>query len=124
MNIVLWIVAGLLAVAFLGAGVMKLTRPREKLVASGMGWAGDMQSSTVKGIGLAEVLGAVGLILPGVSGIATFLVPVAAVGLLITMIGAVITHLRRGETQAIVPSGVLGILSLFVAIGRFGPWAF
>ncbi len=64
MNVVLWIVAGLLAVAFLAAGAMKLAQPKEKLAASGMGWANDFAGVLVKLIGALEVLAAVGLILP------------------------------------------------------------
>jgi len=121
MNIVLWIITGLLAAAFLGAGFLKLTRPREKLREAGMGWTDDFSPGAIKGIGLAEVLGALGLILPAVTGIATILVPLAATGLLITMIGAVITHVRRHES--FVPPLVLGVLALIVAVGRFGPWS-
>jgi len=122
MNIVLWIVAGLLAAAFLGAGVLKLVRPREQLQASGMGWVEGFSATAIKGIGLAEVLGAVGLILPAVTGIAPILVPLAATGLLVTMIGAVVVHVRRHES--FVPPLVLGVLALVVAVGRFGPWSF
>jgi len=63
-NVFLWIVAGLLALAFLGAGAMKLSQPREKLAAS-MGWVNDFSAPMVKTIGALEVLGALGLILPG-----------------------------------------------------------
>jgi uncharacterized membrane protein len=124
MNIVLWIVTGFLAAVFLGSGITKLIRPQDRLEALGMRWAADMRASTVKGIGLAEVLGAIGMILPGVTGVATFLVPIAATGLVVTMVGAVITHVRRGDgAKAVLPSAVFGLLVLFVAVGRFGPWA-
>src|SRR5664280_1240572 len=96
MNVVLWIIAGLLAAAFLAAGLMKITGKRDQMVEK-MPWVNDFSQSQVKGIGLVEVLGAVGLILPGVTGIAPVLVPVAAVGLTLTMAGAVVVHLRRGD---------------------------
>ncbi len=64
MNLVLWIVAGLLAAAFAAAGLMKLTQPKAKLAASGMAWTEDLSGGAVKGIGAVEVLGAIGLILP------------------------------------------------------------
>jgi hypothetical protein len=64
-NLFLWIVASLLAIAFLGAGAMKLTQPREKLAASGMGWTEDFSPGMVKTIGALEVLAAIGLIVPG-----------------------------------------------------------
>jgi uncharacterized membrane protein YphA (DoxX/SURF4 family) len=123
-NITLWIVAAVLALAFLGAGAMKLTQPKEKLAASGMGWTESFSPGAVKAIGAAEVLGALGLILPALTGIATFLVPLAATGLVLIMVGAIITHLRRKEGQMVVVNVILGALALFVAIGRFGAWAF
>ena len=73
MEIVVWVLQILLAVAFLGAGVMKLVRPKPALVSSGMAWAEDYSDDGVKGIGALEVLGAIGLILPAVTGIATIL---------------------------------------------------
>ncbi|WP_203826440.1 DoxX family protein [Actinoplanes palleronii] len=124
MNVVLWIIAGLLAAAFLAAGAMKALQPKEKLVASGMGWAADLSDVQVKLIGVVEVLGAIGLILPALLDIAPVLVPIAATGLVITMIGAVVVHVRRHENQAIAPSAVLLVLAAVVAWGRFGPYSF
>ncbi|TAP39077.1 DoxX family protein [Arthrobacter sp. S39] len=124
MNITLWIIASALALAFLAAGAMKIAQPQEKLAASGLGWTEDFSSGAIKAIGLAEVLGAFGLILPAVTGIATFLVPVAATGLAVVMIGAIITHLKRGEKQMAVINIILGALVLIVAAARYGAWAF
>lgn len=103
---------------------MKIAQPQEKLAASGLGWTEDFSSGAIKAIGLAEVLGAFGLILPAVTGIATFLVPVAATGLAVVMIGAIITHLKRGEKQMAVINIILGALVLIVAAARYGAWAF
>ncbi len=119
MNIVLWVLAGLLAVAFLAAGAMKLTQPKEKLSASGMAWTDDFSPGMVKTIGALEVLAAVGLILPAVLDIAPILVPLAALGLVLLMAGAAITHLRRKEPQMIVVNLVLLALAAVVAWGRF-----
>lgn len=124
MNITLWIIASVLALAFLASGLMKISQPREKLAASGLAWTEDYNPGAVKAIGAAEVLGALGLILPALAGIATFLVPVAAAGLAIVMVGAIITHLKRGEKQAVVINIVLAALALVVAVGRFGPFSF
>src|SRR4029450_4346036 len=123
MNVALWIIAGLLAVAFLAGGVMKLIQPKEKLAASGMGWVEDFSAGTVKAIGTLEVLAAVGLILPAALEIAPVLVPLAAVGLLLLILGAIITHLRRHEAQAIVVTLPLPALAAVVAWGRFGPYS-
>ena len=124
MNIVLWIIAGVLAAAFLAAGLMKLAQPRKKLADSGMGWVDDFGDGAVKGIGGLEVLGALGLILPAAVDIAPVLVPVAATGLALVMVGAAITHARRREPQMIVANLVLLVLAVVVAWGRFGPYAF
>jgi uncharacterized membrane protein len=124
MNVVLWIIAGLLAAAFLAAGSMKVSQPKQKLVESGMGWAADVSDTQVKLIGAVEVLGAIGLILPAVLDIAPVLVPLAATGLVITMIGAVVVHVRRKEYQGALPSVVLLVLAAVVAWGRFGPYSF
>lgn len=116
MGVAAWILQIVLALAFLGAGVMKLVRPKPALVSAGMGWADDFSDSAVKGIGALEVLGALGLVLPAVTGIATWLVPVAALGLAATMAGAVVVHVRRREP--IAPALVLGVLSLALAVLR------
>jgi uncharacterized membrane protein YphA (DoxX/SURF4 family) len=123
-NVVLWIAAGLLAAAFLAAGLMKLTQPRKKLADSGMAWVEDFGDGTVKAIGALEVLGAIGLILPAALGILPVLVPMAATGLALIMVGAAITHARRREPPAIVVNLALLALAAFVAWGRFGPYAF
>jgi uncharacterized membrane protein YphA (DoxX/SURF4 family) len=124
MNIVLWIVAGLLALAFLAAGLMKALRPKEALVTSGLAWVEDFSPGMVKAIGVLEVLAAIGLVLPAALDIAPIFVPLAALGLVLMMIGAVIVHARRNEYQAIAPSAVLLLLAAFVAWGRFGPYSF
>jgi uncharacterized membrane protein YphA (DoxX/SURF4 family) len=124
MNIALWIVASLLAVAFLAGGVMKLVQPKEKLATSGFGFVENFSDGAVKAIGLIEVLAAVGLILPAALGIAPILVPLAAVGVVLLMIGAIVTHARRSETQSIVVNVLIIALAGFVAWGRFGPESF
>ena len=124
MNIVLWIIAIVLAVAFAGAGLMKLTQPKEKLAASGMGWTEQFSPGAIKAIGALEVLAAIGLILPAVLDIAPVLVPLAALGLVLMMIGAAITHARRKENPMIGANVVLLILAAVVAWGRFGPYSF
>jgi uncharacterized membrane protein YphA (DoxX/SURF4 family) len=124
MNIVLWVLAALLAFVFLGAGAMKLTQSKDKLAANpNMAWTEQFSAGTIKLIGLLEVLAAIGLILPAVLGIASALVPLAAVGLVLLMIGAALTHARRKENQAAVINVVLLVLAAALAVGRFGPYA-
>ena len=125
MNIALWIIAGLLAAAFLASGAGKQIQPKEKLAAHGLEYVEDFSSGTIKAIGALEILAAVGLILPAALDIAPVLVPLAAVGLVLLMAGAIITHMRRhDETQAIVVNLTLLALAAFVAWGRFGPESF
>ncbi len=124
MNVVLWIIAGVLAAAFLAAGLMKLTQPKEKIVESGMGWAQAFSPGTVKLIGALEIAAAIGLVLPAVLGIAPVLVPLAALGLVLLMLGAIVTHARRGETPMVAVNVVLLVLAAVVAWGRFGPYSF
>jgi uncharacterized membrane protein YphA (DoxX/SURF4 family) len=123
MNAVLWIVTVLLAVAFVVAGLMKLLRSKEQLDA-GMAWSEDFSGGTIKLIGLLEVLGALGLVLPALTGIAPVLVPVAALGLAAIQVGALVTHVRRGEKRELVTNVILIALLLFVAWGRLGPYSF
>lgn len=124
MNVVLWIVAAVLAFGMLVSGSMKLARPKAALATSGQAWVEDFADGAVKGIGALEVLGAIGLILPALLDIAPVLVPVAASGIFLLMVGAAITHTRRGETSAIAVNAVIGLLALFVAIFRFGAYSF
>ncbi|MGO4596258.1 DoxX family protein [Terrabacter sp. 2RAF25] len=124
MNVVLWIIAGLLAAAFAAAGGMKLTQPKQKLAASGLAWVEDFSPGAVKTIGALELLAAVGLVVPALVGVAPVLVPLAATGLAAMMVGAAITHARRKESQMIGINVALLVLALVVAVARFGPQAF
>lgn len=117
MNITLWIVAGLLAAAFVMAGGMKLASSKDDLLPK-MPWVADFSESQVKGIGALELLGGIGIVVPPVA-------PFAAVGLALTMAGAAVVHLRRGDGfGAAVPAIVLGALGVFVAVLRFGSESF
>jgi hypothetical protein len=115
MKLALWIVQGLLALAFLGLGAMKLVTPIDEMAAQL-----DLPIAFLRFVGLAELLGAVGLTLPALVGIRTGLVPLAAAGLAVVTSSAAGYHLMRGDglTAAAFP-GVLALLSLFVAYGRW-----
>jgi uncharacterized membrane protein YphA (DoxX/SURF4 family) len=118
MNLLLWLVQVLLACAFGMAGVMKSTQPVEALVQGGMAWAGQMPLAMVRFIGVSELLGAIGLILPAATKIKPVLTPLAALGLLTIMILAMAFHVSRGEVQATPINIVLGGLAAFIAWGR------
>ena len=124
MNVLLWVLAGVLAVAFLAAGMMKLSQPKQKLAASGMGWVEGVSAGAVKLLGALEVLAAIGLVLPAAVGVAPVLVPLAALGLVLVMVGAVVVHARRSEAQMITVNVVLLALAAVVVWGRFGPYSF
>lgn len=119
MNTALWAVQAVLALAFLFTGGNKILRSKESLAKLGMTFVEDFSAISVKLIGVAEVLGALGLILPRATGIAPVLTPIAAVGLAVIMIGAAVTHLRRKESKSVGPNALLFVLAVFVAIGRF-----
>ena len=119
MNIALWTVQGILAIVYLAAGGLKVVRSREVLVASGrLDWMKDNSDAAVKAIGTIEILGALGLILPGLTGIAPILAPIAAAGLVVVQIGALRVHLTRNERQPLPANVILLLLAAFVAIGR------
>jgi uncharacterized membrane protein YphA (DoxX/SURF4 family) len=121
-TVVVWVLQVLLAAAFIGAGVMKVSQPRQRL-ATNMGWVEDYSDTSVKTVGALEVLAGAGLILPAVTGIATILVPLSAVGLAVLMVLAAVHHQRKGERREIVTNAVLFVLAVVVAWARFGPYS-
>lgn len=114
MTYVLWIVQGLLAALFLFAGGIKLILPIEAL-------AGPvpLPGLFVRFIGVAEVLGALGLMLPGLLRIRPGLTPLAAAGLFIIMVGATVVTLAGGQVAPAAIPMVVGLLLAFVAYGRW-----
>ncbi len=126
MNLALWIVAGLLGFAYLFAGAGKLIMSKEKIasMSTSAAWVEDFSAGAVKAIAALEVLAALGLVLPAALDIAPVLVPLAATGLVMLMVGAVITRIRRHEFRFMVADLVYLALAGFVAWGRFGPESF
>jgi len=118
MNTLVWTVQVVLALVFAGAGGVKLVQPREKLTRV-MAWTAVTPQPVVKGIGMLELLGALGLILPALTGILPWLTPLAAAGLGLTMVGAALTNLRIGKPRHLIANAVLLVAAAFVAYGRF-----
>jgi len=118
MHIALWVASGVLAGLVLVAGLTKALQPKDQLYAAGLTYVEDFPAGFIRALGWAEVLGAVGLILPVLTGVAPVLAPVAAICLAVTMVGAVVVHLRRGETAKAGMPLLLLVLALFVALGR------
>jgi len=121
MNTGLWVLQGLLGFVFFAAGAVKTFVPKAKLVDK-MTWMTDYSDGQVKLIGLAELLGGVGLVVPWYLGILPILTPIAAAALAFIMGGAVMVHVRRKEP--FIPSLVLGILSVALCLGRFGVFGY
>jgi uncharacterized membrane protein YphA (DoxX/SURF4 family) len=115
-NTALWIVQSLLAVMFLLAGVPKLVMSAEQMAAPG---PIQVPVAFVRFIGICEILGAIGMILPGLTGIKPGLTPLGAAGLVIIMIGATVINLVDGPAPAAALTVVLAALSAFVVYGRW-----
>ena len=124
MDIGLWIVAAALALLFVASGASKLTLSRGALVAKGYAWAEDFTDGQVRLIGVLEVLGGVGLLLPPAIGVAVGLSPLAALGLALLMAGAVVVHVRRREIAHLAVPLVLALLPAALAVLRLGPVGF
>ncbi|MBK8258197.1 MAG: DoxX family protein [Polyangiaceae bacterium] len=118
LKIGLWAAQGVLALMFGMAGVMKSTQPIAEL-AQKLVWPGTVPAELVRFIGIAELLGAVGLILPSATRVKPGLTPLAAVGLLTIMAMAGVFHLTRGEYGGIAFNVALGAAASFVAWGRY-----
>ena len=118
LHITLWIAQVILAAMFLISGFMKVAQPIDQL-SKMLPWAAQVPEALVRFIGVAEVLGAVGLILPSLFRIQPKLTPVAAVGLALVMLFAVAFHISRGETPVIGMNFVLIAIAAFIAWGLF-----
>lgn len=118
MDIALWIVQGFLAVLYLVAGASKVFRTTA--VKEQAAWAGRSSDGYVRFIGIVEILGALGLVLPVLTGILPWLTPVAALGLALVQLLAIVTvSLRDKDYKALAINLVLLAMALFVAYGRF-----
>lgn len=114
----LWVVQALLAAMFLMAGGTKLMAGSDELVAMGMGWAENAPFLLIKFIGLAEVAGALGLILPAATRIMPYLTKMAAAGLAVIMVLAAGVHTFRGEFEVLPMNAILFALAVLVIWGR------
>jgi uncharacterized membrane protein YphA (DoxX/SURF4 family) len=117
MNTTIWIIQSLMAVLFVLHGIAMFNPPapvRESVITK-MGYSLPF----LKTIGTLEVLGGLGLILPSWARVMPILSPLAALGLVIIMIGAAVSHARQGEGKQTVATSVVTLLVAFVAIGRF-----
>ena len=123
MNIALWIVQILLGLAFVFHAYV-LLRPSPERLRSGMSYVLDMSPRLRMFAGVAEGLAGIGLVLPGLLRILPWLTPVAAAGLVVLMLGAIVFHVRRREYPNVGFNAILGGLAAVIAWGRFGPYHF
>lgn len=114
----LWAAQVLLGLAFLAAGAMKTSTPYGELAAK-MAWVSAVPEGLVRLIGISELFGGIGLVLPAATRIRPWLTPLAAAGLALVMLLASAFHLSRGEAAAVPVNLVLGGLAAFIAWGRF-----
>ena len=119
-EIAVWIVSGLLAFAFTVGSIVRLVMPAKRYATiPNQQWILAVPRAGIVAISIAELLGAIGLIVPVLTGIVPILTPIAAVCLALIMTGALVFHIRRGERPNIPVALVLIALLLFVAIARF-----
>ncbi|MBT2496183.1 DoxX family protein [Microbacterium sp. ISL-59] len=121
MNIALWIITGVLAVAFASGAAGQLLLPKERYRALGPSqhWADDFSAGKIKAIGTIKLIGVIGLVVPPLVGVAVILSPLAACGLALLMSGAATTRFRRSEWGYMVGDVTFLLAFAFVAWGRF-----
>jgi hypothetical protein len=119
-NVFLWIVQAILAAIFAMSGLVKAIQPKDKL-AGKYPWMRAISPAMVRFIGVMELLGAIGLVVPAAAGVASVLTPIAGTGLAVMMVLAAAMHIRRKEPSGVAVTAILFVLVALVAWGRFGP---
>lgn len=117
MDLLLWVVAWSLAALMLMVGMAKLTRSRGQLQEQ-MDWVNDFSMRSIRLIGIAELAAAVALVVPPLLGVAEFLTPLAAAGVVLLMVGAALVHVRRHENGMMLVNLVIAAMGTFIAVGR------
>ena len=122
MNIIFWVLQGVLAFMIFMPGILKLTNTKDQLKLKGNGrmdWVEDLSISSIKLIGVVEVAAAFGLILPMLLNIMPFLTPIASLGVILTMLGAMSLHIKRKDgAKAIAPNIFILLIAVTVVYGR------
>lgn len=118
MNIALWILQGIAGAMYIMAGLMKSSQPKEKLALK-MSWVNDYSAGAVKFIGLSQLFGGIGLIVPWATGILPVLTPIAGAALSLVMVLAAAYHIKKKEFKALGMNFFLFAMTTFIAYGRF-----
>ena len=119
LNVALWVCQILLAALFGYSGLMKSAKTKPELVEMGQTAAEDLSPDAIRFIGIMEILGTIGIILPLLTGVFPILTPLAAIGFGIIMILAAVFHFRRSEKATVLLNLLILLLCAFVAYGRF-----
>jgi len=124
MNALLWTLQGSLAAIFTTSGLAKISQPKERLIASGQTGVAPFPLPLIRITAFCELLGAFGILVPRMVGIAEFLTPAAAGGFAIVMVGAIASHAHLREPRNVALTVAIFISAVIVAVGRaLGAWA-
>jgi uncharacterized membrane protein YphA (DoxX/SURF4 family) len=118
MNALLWTLQGLLAAIFTVSGLAKISQPKARLIASGQTGVTPFPLPVIRITAFCELLGAIGILLPRLVGVAEFLTPAAAAGYAIVMVGAITSHAYLREPRNVAATVAIFIAAVTVAVGR------
>lgn len=118
MNVALWVGQALLAAVFVYSGALKVSQPKGKLLEMGQTGVAMFPVPLIRFVATCELLGAVGVIVPWLTDRATVLTPLAAVGFVVIMVGAIAAHARLHEPRNVAATSLLLVLAAIVAVGR------
>lgn len=118
MNVALWVGQALLAAVFVYSGALKVSQPKGKLLEMGQTGVAMFPVPLIRFVATCELLGAVGVIVPWLTDRATVLTPLAAVGFVVIMVGAIAAHARLHEPRNVAATSFLLVLAAIVAVGR------
>lgn len=118
MNALLWTLQGVLAAIFAASGLAKISQPKDCLIASGQTSVAPFPLPVIRVTAFCELLGAVGILVPRLVGVAAFLTPAAAVGFAIVMVGAIASHAYLREPRNVALTVAIFIAAVTVAVGR------
>jgi len=118
MNALLWTLQASLAVVFTASGLAKISQPKDRLIASGQTGVVPFPLPVIRVTAFCELLGAVGILLPRIVGVAAFLTPAAAAGFAVVMVGAIGSHAYLREPRNVALTVAIFIAAVTVAVGR------
>jgi uncharacterized membrane protein YphA (DoxX/SURF4 family) len=118
MNALLWTLQAALAAVFTASGLAKISRPKDRLIASGQTGVAPFPLPVIRVTAFCELLGAVGILLPRLMGVAAFLTPLAAAGFAVVMVGAIGSHAYLREPRNVALTVLIFVAAVTVAVGR------